>query len=60
MPDLHSNHVRTQLWAEPDEHEKWKLAAMAEFMSLSAWLRRAANRAVEVERKQERVREVLS
>jgi hypothetical protein len=58
--DRHRQEIRTQLWADSEEHESWKLAAMAEGMKLSAWLRRAANRAVEVEAKQERIREVLS
>jgi hypothetical protein len=51
---------RTQVWSEGVERENWRAAAKAEGMTLSSWLRRAANRAVEVERKQEKVREVLS
>jgi hypothetical protein len=57
----HHNGAKVQFWAnDADERETWKSAARAEGMPLSSWLRRAANRAVEVERKQEKVREVLS
>lgn len=42
--------VKAQTWSETrEEHAEWTAAAKAEGMTLSAWLRRAANRAVLLE-----------
>lgn len=52
--------TRVQFWVPVEvEIEMWRDAAKAEGMTMSAWLRRAANRAVEIEAKQQHVREVL-
>ncbi len=44
---------KLQVWVDVDERERWRAAAEAEGMDLSAWLRRAANRqrVVEARRK---------
>jgi hypothetical protein len=51
---------KIQIWISKEVEPEvvwWRRAAAAEGMSLSAWLRRAANRAVEIEAKQEKIRE---
>lgn len=52
--------VKMQLWAGRDEHERWKAAAAQEGLSLSAWLRRAADEKLgSRERAKERVLELV-
>lgn len=68
QPDRHKG-TRVQSWAPTPETIEWGKAARREGMTMSAWVRRAANRelvrereAVERERERERIellREVL-
>lgn len=43
--------IRTQFWAEESERRTWEQAADDRGLSLSAWLRRAANKVAEMEGK---------
>jgi hypothetical protein len=51
---------KLQVWVDFDERERWRAAAEAEGINLSAWLRRAANRqrVVEARRKDRDAKEV--
>lgn len=52
--------TKVQIWTTQHERDRWTSAAGTEGMTLSGWMRRAANRAADAEGKMQKVREVLT